>query len=62
MKRLSVDQILKPGTMMITEKIDFDDPKNAHFKNLFEETNKRQEKLVELKKNDPSLYDLRITI
>lgn len=62
MERLKIEQILKPGAVLNTEKIDFNDPKNAHIKKAFEETKKRQDELMDLKKIDPSVYNLRITI
>jgi len=62
MERLKIEDILLPGAKMEVEKIDFDDPKNAHIKALFEDTRKRQEELLKLKEIDPSIWDLRITI
>jgi len=62
MERLKIEDILIPGAKIEVGRIDFDDPKNAHIKQLFADTRKRQEELEKLKEIDPSVWDLRITI
>lgn len=57
--RLKSEDILKPGAVLRTEKIDYND---EEVKKLFEETRKRQLQLEKLKEIDYDQLHQRVTI
>jgi hypothetical protein len=61
-ERLKMEDIFLPGYNPVVEEIDFDDPKNAHIKQAFEDTKMRQEALMALNEIDPSVWETVITI
>jgi hypothetical protein len=60
-RRIKLEEILMPGSVVNTGLIDFNDPKNKYLIELFEITRKNQEEAARLRDQEID-YDFRINI